>query len=66
MIALNQHKCEKVLLYLDIINSFKKQMFQGPNTDLFNPLVPKVQNCECQNLIFPLQIKSVKVNLKLN
>ena len=26
------------------------------NTDLFNPLVPKAHNSECQNLPFPLQI----------
>ena len=42
---------------------FKKQMLQGANIDLFNPLVPKAHNCECQILlIFPLQIKPVKVN----
>ena len=34
--------------------------------DLFNPLVPKALNSECQNLLFPLQIKPVKVHLKLN
>ena len=29
---------------------------QGANTDFFNPLVPKVDNSECQNLLLPLQI----------
>ena len=41
-------------------------MLQAANTDPFNPLVNKAHNCECQNLLFPLQIKPVKVNLKLN
>ena len=27
-------------------------MLQGVYTALFNPLVPKVQNSECQNLLF--------------
>ena len=36
-------------------------MLQAANTDLFNPLVPKVHNSECQNLSFPLPIKQVKV-----
>ena len=40
-------------------------MLQAPNTDLFNPLVPKAHRTECQNLPFPLQINPVKVNLKL-
>ena len=40
-------------------------MLQAANTDLFNPLVSKDHNSECQNLLFPLQIKPVKVNLKL-
>ena len=35
-------------------------MLQGANTDLFNPLVPKVHNSECQNMLFPLRIKPVK------
>ena len=39
-------------------------MLQAPNTDLFNPLVPKAPKSECQNIIFPLRIKPVKVNLK--
>ena len=38
-----------------------KQMLQAANTDLFNPLVPKAHNSEYQNLLFPLQIKAVKV-----
>ena len=36
-------------------------MLQAANTDLFNPLVPKAHNIECQNLPFPLQIMAVKV-----
>ena len=36
-------------------------MFQAAKTDLFNPLLPKGHNSECQNLPFPLQIKPVKV-----
>ena len=34
-----------------------QQMLQVVNTDLFNPLVPKAYISECQNLLFPLQIK---------
>ena len=41
-------------------------MLKGANTDLFNPLVPKSHNSKSQNLLFPLQIKPVKVKLKLN
>ena len=41
---------------------FKKQKLQAANTDLFNPLIPKAHNSECQNLPFPLQIKAVKVS----
>ena len=41
---------------------FKKQMLQVANTDIFNPLVPKPHNNECQNLLFPWQIKPVKVS----
>ena len=37
-------------------------MFQAANIELFNPLVPKAQNSECQNLLFPLQIKPVQVS----
>ena len=33
-------------------------MLQAANTDLFNPLVPKAHNSECQNLIFLLKINS--------
>ena len=36
-------------------------MLQAANTDLFNPLVPKAHNSECQNIIFPLQIKPLKL-----
>ena len=32
---------------------FKKQMLQGANTDLFNPLVSKAHNSQCQNAVFP-------------
>ena len=37
-------------------------MLQGANTDPFNPLIPKVHNSECQNLLYPLQIKPVKAS----
>ena len=37
----------------------KKQMLQAANTDLFNPLIAKAHNSECQDLPFPLQIKLV-------
>ena len=37
-------------------------MPQSASTVLFNPLVPKAHNCECQNLLFPLQIKAAKVS----
>ena len=30
---------------------------QSANTDLFDTLVPTAHNSECQNLLFPLQIK---------
>ena len=43
-------------------------MLQAANTDLFNPLVPKAHNSECENLLFPLQInqkKSVKASLRI-
>ena len=37
-------------------------MLEAVNTDLFNPLVPKAHNGECQNLPFSLQIKPVKAS----
>ena len=37
-------------------------MSKAANAYLFNPLVPKAQNSECQNLQFPLQIKPVDVS----
>ena len=44
-------------------------MLQAANTDLFNLLVPKVHNNECQNSVkmrlFNLQIKPAKVTLNL-
>ena len=40
-------------------------MLKGANTELFNPLVAKAHNCECQNIIFPLKIKPLKVDSKL-
>ena len=40
-------------------------MQQAANTDLINPLGPKVYSSECQIILFPLQIKPEKVNLKL-
>ena len=47
-----------IIIYCIVM--FKKQMLQAANTDLFNPLVPKDHNSECQNLLLPLQIKPVK------
>ena len=41
-------------------------MLQSANTEICNPLGTKAYNCECQNLPYNLQIKQVKVNLKLN
>ena len=43
-------------------------MLQTANTELFNPLVTvlKAHKSECHNLLFLLQIKPVKVILKLN
>ena len=35
-------------------------MKQAANTGLFNPVVPKAHSSECQNLLFPVQIKLVK------
>ena len=40
-------------------------MLQAAKADLFNSSVLEAHNSECQNLLFPLQIKLVKVNLKL-
>ena len=40
-------------------------MLQSTSSDLINPLVAEAHNSECQNLLFPLQIKPVKVYLKL-
>ena len=34
------------------------------DTELFNPLVPKAHNSECQNILFPLQIEPARL-LKL-
>ena len=36
-------------------------MLQAANADIFNSFVPDASNNECQNLLFPLQIKPVKV-----
>ena len=38
-------------------------MLQWADTDLFNSLVSKAHNNECQILVFPLQIKSLEVSL---
>ena len=40
-------------------------MLQAANTDLFNPLVPRAHNSECQNQSFPLQTKASQSQLKL-
>ena len=37
-------------------------MLQAANTERFNPLVPKTHNSECQNTLFSLEIKPVKVS----
>ena len=52
---------EKVHLYFYLIFSFRKQKLQAASTDLFNTLVPKAQNGECQNVLFSLQIRLEKV-----
>ena len=62
----NYQFLQKILIQpLWSINHFwlvKKQMLQAANTDLFNPLVPKAHNSECQNPPFPFQMKPVKVS----
>ena len=40
-------------------------MLQSAKTDLFNPLVPKAHNSECQNLIFLIQTKPIQVKISL-
>ena len=37
-------------------------MLKVANTDLSKPSVPKAHNSECQNQLFLLQIKPVKVS----
>ena len=37
-------------------------MLQAANIDLFNQLVPNAHNSGCQNQLFLLQIKPLKVN----
>ena len=37
-------------------------MLQGAYTDLFNPVIPKPHNSESQNILFPLEIKPLKVS----
>ena len=32
-------------------------MLHGANIDLFNKLISKVHSSECQNILFPLQVK---------
>ena len=57
--------CTSILTSIEFL-TFKKQMLQAANNDIFNPLVPKAHNKECQNLLFPLQIKPARVwTLKL-
>ena len=55
---------EKLLLYLYLIFSFKKQILQAVITDLLNRLVPRAHHSIVivTNLLFPLQIKRVKVS----
>ena len=38
-------------------------MLQTDSAGLFNTLIPKAHNSECQNLPFPLQVRQLKVNL---
>ena len=45
---------------------FNKQMLQAANADILAHSLAKAHNSECQNLLFPVQVKPVKVNLKLN
>ena len=58
---------EKVHLYFYLILSVTKQMLQGANTDLLTHLSLKltIMSVKNQNILFPLQIKPVKVSLKL-
>ena len=49
--------CTSILF---IVLYLQENKLQAVNTDLFNPLVPKVHNSECQNILFPLQIKPMK------
>ena len=37
-------------------------MLQGASTDLFNPLVPKAHNNECQNILIPCKLSQVKIS----
>ena len=50
-----------LLFNFEFLN-FKKQMLQAANTVLLNPLVPKAQNSECQNILFSLQIEPIKLS----
>ena len=34
-------------------------ILQATNTEVFDPLVPKAHNSECENILFSLQIKPV-------
>ena len=53
LVATEPINAEKVLLYLSyLIFIFRKQMIQAASTNLFNPLVPKAYNSECQNILF--------------
>ena len=61
MVHLGAHYSERQGL-MDYKLLFKKQMLQAANTFLLNPFVPKALKIECQNLLFPLQIKPVKVS----
>ena len=55
-----------MLLYLYILYIvFMNQLLPAANTDLFNPIVSKAHKSECQNLIFPLQMKKKQVKASL-
>ena len=52
----------QITLLSELRGLVKKQMLQAADTDLFNSLVLKAYNRECQNLLFPLHIKLLKIS----
>ena len=59
---LTHYSAEKVLCTSISFIVFKKQILQEATTDIFNSLVPKACNIQCQNLLFSLQNKLLKIN----